>query len=301
VPQAHLPINDWSESISEQSVMVFGVDFSSAPSIKKPITAAVGQLISSPNGGAVYKMQRVIPLHSFFEFNHFLTQPGPWLAGFDLPFSLPRQLIEHYGWPTHWPDFIDWYGNQSRASLRDAFKAFCNARPAGQKYVYRKTDRPAGSSPAMRWTNPPVAWMLHAGAPMLKAAGLNLPGLYPGIDTLHSERIGLEAYPGFTARKVTRASYKSDDKTKHTADRKNARQEILTALCKGSAGLKVQLKITPHWKSRLIDDGSGDLMDAAICALQAAHAALQPNFGFPKDLDTLEGWIASVPEPNSFH
>jgi hypothetical protein len=291
---------------SEQSAMVFGVDFSSAPSSKKPITAAVGQLVTTQHQAAIYKMQRVIPLHSFSEFHDFLHQPGPWLAGFDLPFSLPRPLIEHYGWPSEWPEFIDWYGNQSRESLRQAFKEFCNARPVGQKYVYRKTDRPAGSSPAMRWTNPPVAWMLHAGAPMLKAAGLFLPGLYKraagavgAAGAAGAQRVGLEAYPGFTARKVTRASYKSDDKTKHTAERQAARQEILAALCQGTAGLSVRLQITPHWKAKLVGDGSGDLMDAAICALQAAHAALLPNFGFPQDLDTLEGWIASVPHTTS--
>jgi len=32
-----------------------------------------------------------------------------------------------------------------------------------------------------------------------------------------------------------------------------------------------------------------------ICSLQAAHAASQPRYGLPSDLDVLEGWIASVP------
>jgi hypothetical protein len=31
-----------------------------------------------------------------------------------------------------------------------------------------------------------------------------------------------------------------------------------------------------------------------ICALQAAHASGQPNYGLPLDTDPLEGWIASV-------
>ena len=38
-------------------------------------------------------------------------------------------------------------------------------------------------------------------------------------------------------------------------------------------------------------------LDAAICGLQAAHASLQPRYGFPRDLDPLEGWIATVPVP----
>jgi hypothetical protein len=45
----------------------------------------------------------------------------------------------------------------------------------------------------------------------------------------------------------------------------------------------------------MIADGSGDLLDAVICALQAAHAATLPRYGLPRSLDPLEGWIAAVP------
>jgi len=283
-----------------QSRLIYGVDFSSAPSSKKPITVAVGLLQSGHlptdlTPVPTFALARVFPLPSLEAFEDFLSAKGPWIAGFDLPFSLPRPLIEHYGWPNQWSEFIDWYGQQSRANLRLAFKAFCDARPVGNKFVYRKTDRPAGSSPAMRWTNPPVAWMLHAGAPRLKSAGLFLPGLYAGSDPPLQKRIGLEAYPGFTARQVTRDSYKSDDASKHTPERRMARQKIVAALCGGKAGLPVRLQLSTYWRRRFIDDGSGDLMDAAICALQAATAVRLPDYGFPADLDTLEGWIASVP------
>jgi hypothetical protein len=49
----------------------------------------------------------------------------------------------------------------------------------------------------------------------------------------------------------------------------------------------------------MIADGAGDLLDAAICSLQAAHASRLPRYGFPRNLDPLEGWIASVPPPPS--
>jgi hypothetical protein len=267
----------------------YGVDFSSAPRVKKPITIAVGELHEN-----VYHLDQVVGLSNFLAFESFLEHNGPWLAGFDLPFSLPRALIEHYDWPRTWPEFVRWYGAQPRETLRHYFKQFCDARPAGSKYVYRKTDKPAGSSPAMRWTNPPVAWMLHAGAPRLLQAGLHLPGLYAGADPVDRQRIALEAYPGFTARHVSKRSYKSDDPAKQTSDRQMVRQQILSALIAGSAGLSIRLAITSAWQKKFIADGSGDLMDAAICALQAAHAAALPNYGFPSDLDPLEGWIASV-------
>lgn len=268
---------------------VYGVDFSSAPSNRKPITVAIGELV-----GQFYQLDQVVGLTSLQAFEDFLAHDGPWVAGFDLPFSLPRPLIEHYGWPTEWPDFIRWYGAQSRETLRQQFKMFCDERPVGNKYVYRRTDKPAGSSPAMRWTNPPVAWMLHAGAPRMLQAGLHIPGLFNGCDAIDQQRIALEAYPGFTARKVSRLSYKSDDPSKQTAERQAVRRQIISALVDGRAGLSVRLSLTPSWHKKFIADGSGDLMDAAICALQAAHALTMPNYGFPLDMDPLEGWIASV-------
>ena len=39
-------------------------------------------------------------------------------------------------------------------------------------------------------------------------------------------------------------------------------------------------------------DGSGDLLDAVICALQAAWAARRPSYGLPKDTRG-EGWIVT--------
>ncbi len=270
---------------------IYGVDFSSAPSRRKPITIAIGRLIRG-----VYSLDQVVAAPTMEHFEQFLHHPGPWVAGFDLPFSMPRSLIEHYGWPTDWPEFIRWYGAQDRAVLRGAFKSFCDARPVGNKYVYRKTDRPAGSSPAMRWTNPPVAWMAHAGAPRILQAGLHVPGLH-SVPMPTSLRVALEAYPGFTARKVSRSSYKSDMPAKQTPERRAVRRQIVSALIAGEAALNCRLGVTRVWQQRLVDDGAGDLLDAVICAMQAAHAAVMPGFGFPADLDPLEGWIASVPAP----
>jgi len=103
---------------------VYGIDFSSAPTPRKPITIAIGEL-----AGTEYQLQQVVEVGDWSQFDDFLNHPGPWLAGFDLPFSLPRALIEHYRWPTQWPVFIRWYGQQPRAELRLAFKMFCDARP----------------------------------------------------------------------------------------------------------------------------------------------------------------------------
>src|SRR5690606_3884607 len=101
--------------------------------------------------------------------------------------------------------------------------------PAGNKFAHRATDLPAGSSSPMKWVNPPVAYMLHAGAPRLIAAGLTVYSLHAG----DPQRIALEAYPGLIARSITRASYKSDTKAKQTAARRTARRQIVEALEQG--------------------------------------------------------------------
>jgi len=43
----------------------------------------------------------------------------------------------------------------------------------------------------------------------------------------------------------------------------------------------------------MIQDGSGDRLDALLCAAQAGWAYTQRDrsFGIPKDSDPLEGWI----------
>ena len=279
-------------SVSSGS-LVLGVDFTSAPSKKKPITVAVGRWIST---GRVptYRLDDIRELVSLRDFETFLSDSGPWLGGFDLPFGQPRTLIEHEGWPTDWPAFVAFYCAQPRTALRDTFRRWCDARPVGDKFAWRKADKPAGSSPAMRWTNPPVAWMMHAGIGRMLEAGLVFPAHGHGRVGPHG-RIALEAYPGFTARKVCRTSYKSDSAAQQTPERAANRRAILRALVSGAAGLDISLEIEPVWTDRLLDDGSGDLLDAVICGLQAGHAATLENFGLPYDLDPLEGWIAAVP------
>ena len=274
--------------------VLLGVDFTSAPRAKKPITVAVGRWTQS-EPRPTYALEEVRCLPSLDDFTALLRADGQWIGGFDLPFGQPRSLIEHEGWPTDWPDFVRFYCGEPRDRLREAFKRWCDARPVGDKFAWRKADKPAGSSPAMRWTNPPVAWMMHAGIGRMLDAGLAFPAHGHPAKRAAGRRIALEAYPAFTARQACRRSYKSDTKANQTAERRANRRVILEALVAGTAGLDVALLIQPHWSRRLVADGSGDLLDAAICALQAAHAAARPRYGLPRALDRLEGWIAAVP------
>jgi hypothetical protein len=212
-----------------------------------------------------------------------------------LPFGLPRELLVSLGWPLTWRESIEHYASLSRADIRNTFAAFCNARPAGGKFAHRATDRPAGSSPSMKWVNPPVAYMLHAGVPLLLQAGVCLPGLHQGDPT----RVALEAYPGLLAREVLgHRSYKSDDKARQTADRLIARKDIITALENGQTRLKLRLKLSHAQRDALADDASGDSLDAVLCLMQAAWAQQQgaPRYGLPPEMDALEGWIVTAPQ-----
>ena len=276
--------------------VVIGVDFTSAPRARKPLTVAVGRLVETA-GGAAYCLDAIRELGTLAAFDDLLREPGDWLGGFDLPFGQPRTLIEHEGWPTDWPEFVRFYCGQPRAALRDVFRRWCGDRPAGDKFAWRQADRPAGSSPAMRWTNPPVAWMMHAGIGRMLAAGLAFPAHRVAGRGPARRRIALEAYPGFTARQACKKSYKSDTPAMQTPERRANRRTILAALVAGTAGLDVRLEVPPAIARRMLADGAGDLLDAAICGLQAAHASLLPRYGLPRDLDPLEGWIASVPPP----
>jgi hypothetical protein len=276
--------------------VVIGIDFTSAPRARKPLTVAVGRLVETA-GGAAYRLDEIRELSTLAAFDALLREPGDWLGGFDLPFGQPRTLIEHEGWPTDWPEFVRFYCGQPRESLRDVFRRWCGDRPAGDKFAWRQADRPAGSSPAMRWTNPPVAWMMHAGIGRMLAAGLAFPAHRVAGRGPARRRIALEAYPGFTARQACKKSYKSDTPAMQTPERRANRRTILAALVAGAAGLDVRLEVPPAIARRMLADGAGDLLDAAICGLQAAHASLLPRYGLPRDLDPLEGWIASVPPP----
>lgn len=271
-----------------ETPLLVGCDFSSAPTRRKPIVLASGT--SASGRVQLAKLER---LESLDAFEGWLRQAAGWVGAFDFPFSLPRELVAHLGWPLAWPALMAHYAAMSRADIRQTFAAFCDARPAGAKFAHRATDRPAGSSPSMKWVNPPVAYMLHAGVPRLLAAGVHLPGLHDG-DT---RRVALEGYPGLLAREVLGSrSYKSDEKAKQTPERLIARKDLITALENGQTRLGLRLKVSHAQRDALADDASGDSLDAVLCLMQAAWAQQRgaPGYGLPPEMDALEGWIITA-------
>ena len=124
--------------------VIQGVDFTSAPRKAKPITVARLDPVSSDR----CVLAGVEALADWPSFDAFLARPGPWVAGFDMPFGLPRELVEALGWPQDWPSLMRHYAALDRPTIRATFMAYCDARPVGAKFAHRATDGPAG--PARR-------------------------------------------------------------------------------------------------------------------------------------------------------
>jgi Protein of unknown function (DUF429) len=268
-------------------MQLIGVDFTCAPTRRKPITVARGQLV-----GAVLRLQGLDALPTLAGFEALLAEPGPWLGGFDFPFGLPREFVDALGLGQSSAAVIQEV--QRRCPTRMAFRALVdawgNGRPAGQRLIHRATD---GAMPGISSSSPlqtryvPVGFMYYEGLSRLIAAGVGLPCLHAG----DAQRTALEAYPGLLAFElIGRRSYKNSEE----ADRLIARKDIVEALEQGRTRLGLRLKLTHAQREALVDDASGDRLDAALCLLQAAWASRQPGYGLPATVDAVEGWITSA-------
>ena len=130
-------------------------------------------------------------------------------------------------------------------------------------------------------------------APRLLAAGVSIPGMHEG----DPGRIVVEAYPGFSARAMTRESYKSDDRARQSPTRRQVRASMVSELVNNGGPFGLRMKADCKLLATLTRDPSGDRLDAALAALQAAWSLARryDHFGFPADVDPIEGWIATVP------
>lgn len=264
----------------------WGVDFSSAPSRRKPIWWASGRWV-----GGRLRLESLNPLTGMADFEALLRQPGPWVGGFDLPLGLPRRFADDQGWG---PDAGGLArslraAHADRAAWKRAIDAWRAGHPGALPHRRCDTLLPAGarSTSPLQTRYVPVALMLFEGLPRLIAAGVSLPGQARG----DAQRVALEAYPGWLARAVLgRRSYKNAA----DVERRAAREELVDALLADAAGLGLRCELPAPLRALMLADASGDPLDAWLCLLQAAWAWRQPGWGQPADVDPLEGWIVGA-------
>lgn len=263
---------------------MLGVDFTGQPGRSKPLTVAEGWLEEDR-----LEVSAVTELTSFSAYDEVLAAHGPWVAAVDHPFGLPRGFVEAVGWPQRWAALMAHLAGMERAAFRQAVADFTAPRPAGRKYLLRRTEELVrfAASP-LNLVNPPVGLMLFAGAPRLLAAGVTVAPCRPDGDP---ERVVVEGYPAAVARRLIGSlPYKSGGWRSG-----RARMELLDALPDSLAPTYgVHVDVTEPCRTNALLDDRGDLLDAILCAAQAAWATRQPHnsYGIPPTADPLEGWIA---------
>jgi hypothetical protein len=270
------------------SMKIFGIDFTSAPSSKKPITCAVGWL-----DGSSLQVECVEALTDYAQFEALLASQGPWVAGLDFPFAQSQRFIDNLGWPRQWSQYMKNVSQLSRAEFVTLLEDYKVDRPKGDKEHRRAIDVLASAISPQKLFGVPVAKMFYEGARRLYQSHTDIVPLR----RLDTDKIVVEAYPAIVARRfIARRSYKNDQKSKQTVELRLAREDLVDGIL--SDGLKMSYGLLPVLSSslqqQLLDDASGDSLDAVLCAVQAAWAygQRQNNYGIPQGVNSCEGWIA---------
>lgn len=251
----------------------YGIDVTSSPSRRKPVTCAVCKI-----DGERLRCERVLrwPSKGFTDFEALLASDGPWIMGIDTPFGLASTFIGNTRWPADWAAYVNVVGKMSRSEFRGFLDRYRQPRSQGDKEHKREVDRLAGSMSAQ---NRRVNGMFYEVTPRILSSGAHIPLLRPNAQ---SDRIIVETYPGCLARGlIGRNGYKDASTTAERTAQRALRQQIFECL---------------YWvdaPGSIVDDPSGDELDALLCAVQAAWAwsKKDANFGIPETADPLEGWI----------
>ncbi len=266
---------------------VYGLDFTSAPSVAKPITCASAYL-----DGVCLNVEYVERFCSFADFELFLQRPGPWWAGFDFPFGQPRRLLAEQGrGHEDWMTFVRWVSQLDAHGFAAWLTKYRTQRSYGDRHHMRETDRLARSCSPMMLYGVPVAKMFFGGVPRLLQAGVSALPMNPQADA----RVAVEAYPKLVAQRYAAGGkYKADERRRQTAEHKVTRIRILDNLqTRITLDYGLQLQLSQAARTLAEADPTGDALDAVLCVVQAAWSARckKPPHGIPGDCDVFEGWI----------
>jgi Protein of unknown function (DUF429) len=267
-------------------VKIYGLDFTSAPGLRKPLI-----LLGCTLEGSLLRVEDSETLTDFGAFEDFLQGRGRWVCGMDFPFGQPRSLVAALGWPESWEGYVGEVGALPKEEFENMIRADMATRPAGSKWRYRLADRRSGSSSAMMLFRVPVGKMFYQGAPRLLASGVRVEPCRRNGD----DRVAVEAYPSVVVRRfLGRTAYKRDG-VPDTPQRRSARETLLRGL--DSSALEeaygFAVEMDANWREVFTSDPSADALDSLLCAVQAAWAyeKRDEGYGVPPECDPDEGWI----------
>jgi hypothetical protein len=270
---------------------VYGIDFTSVPQPGKPITVARGLLDEH-----TLEIVSLDELTTWDAFESRLNRGEDWVAAIDFPFAQPRKLIENLGWPTSWDDCVGQLTTISKQDFVQMLRQYQEARADGDRRHFRAVDRLAGSCSPMQLDFVPVAQMFFEGAPRLIRSTCSIVPLRLVND---ARRVVVEGYPALVVRNsVGKLKYKAEGRRAWTQRLSDARRQILDAITdkngKFASTYGFSCSIPAEIQQRCVNDGNGDVLDAVLCASQAAWALSRANsgYGIPTGCDPLEGWIA---------
>ena len=92
---------------------ILGIDFTSTPTKRKPITCVTAELTE--------RSLEVSSLSGWTDLSQFeegLAQSGPWVAGIDLPFGQSRKFVNNKGWPRSWKGYVQHVSTMTRKEFR---------------------------------------------------------------------------------------------------------------------------------------------------------------------------------------
>ena len=266
---------------------IFGIDFTSVPSDKKPITCACCRL--HDDRLVVEGLSRLTSLN---EFSEFLESPGPWIAGIDFPFGQPRRLLDNLDWPRAWPEYVAYVARLSRPQFRQVLEDYKRGRPQGDREHRRAVDHLTGAQSPQKLYGVPVALMFFEGAQRLLRSSVNVVP----VRVTESNQVVVEAYPALVARVlVGKERYKPTEKGEAQEEAQRVRERMTrklgNATCRSKYGITVDL--SDSVRMACVDDVTGDSIDAVCAAVQAAWALQRQTdgYGVPQDCDLAEGWI----------
>ena len=244
---------------------IYGIDFTSAPSKRKPITCAFGVYKKSDR----LLISRIECFTTWDEFESFLQREGPWFCGMDFPFGLPFEFLQKLSLPTDWEGYVKAIGKWKKDGFEKKINQYKKKRPKGEKEPLRIIDALTGAKSPLKLVRTPVAKMFFQGAPRLLKSGVSIIPCHPGQDN----RTVMEAYPALLARRYA-GNYKSDSSDKQTSALLEERKKLARALRSRSLEKEYGFKVTIEKRvvAEMINDATGDSLDAVICAVQCAWA-----------------------------